>query len=646
MIVSQTVGRLGFDPLRLGFLLRTAVAAFCAVAAAWAIGLEHPQWSGMTVWAASVPFRGALVEKSIFRILGTILGAAFGVVLLFLSGGEPWFIVPGLALWIGLCVGAGNILRGFVAYGVMLAGYSAAMVVLLHSAHTTGSLAAGSLAIGIDRILTVLVGVLIALIIGWIFAAPPNREGLNSRVRWLSGRILSDLAERLTGTGPDGGSAEHAYLVEMAGIEEGLDVHAAGSLRSREMARSIRRILLAQVSVLLRMRHLPGETYKPACIEALRAASVTVDGPARPDEAATAIRRAVSHCCFDRGLRDALDSMADALAGLRAVGGGEVSVPRNAISLHRDWIGARHALLRAAAVMFVVGLPWLATGAEAGAFMMLGTAVMITVFSTFENPAQTTRYALVGQFVGASAALACRWIAWPLASGPVGMTMMMLPFIMLGGFLLAHRRTTAIGFDYNMVLLLMLQPVWPLAGSFGDSLISAIAIVLGPLIALLSYRWIFPVDGRRRLGTLVTMMVHEIEAMASRGDSFERRSLWRARLYHRVLRLVSWSEKTGSSTESAAGGSFAVLLLGTVILQMHEMLAKPDLPPRTARRLKATLARLRHVGNDPLRAAHSLDRLTSGLADRTDVDHALLKQSAVELRRHIKFFQFAALKVF
>lgn len=78
---------------------------------------------------------------------------------------------------------------------------------------------------------------------------------------------------------------------------------------------------------------------------------------------------------------------------------------------------------------------------------------------------------------------------------------------------------------------------------------------------------------------------------------------------------------------------------------MHEMLAKPDLPPRTARRLKATLARLRHVGSDPLRAARSLDRLTSGLADRTDIDHALLKKSAVELRRHAEFCRFADLKI-
>ena len=48
----------GFDSARLRQHLRTAFAACIAVLAAWALGLEHPQWAGMTVWAASQPLRG------------------------------------------------------------------------------------------------------------------------------------------------------------------------------------------------------------------------------------------------------------------------------------------------------------------------------------------------------------------------------------------------------------------------------------------------------------------------------------------------------------------------------------------------------------------------------------------------------------
>jgi hypothetical protein len=49
----ESATRWGFDSARLRQHLRTAFAACIAVFAAWALGLEHPQWAGMTVWAAS-----------------------------------------------------------------------------------------------------------------------------------------------------------------------------------------------------------------------------------------------------------------------------------------------------------------------------------------------------------------------------------------------------------------------------------------------------------------------------------------------------------------------------------------------------------------------------------------------------------------
>ncbi|NLH79386.1 MAG: FUSC family protein, partial [Phyllobacteriaceae bacterium] len=122
--------RLGFDPVRLRFAAPTAVAACLALALSAALGLEHPQWSGMSVWAASQPSRGQLLEKAFFRFAGTVSGTTAGVSLVWLSADRPWLLVIGLAAWIAACAGIGNLQRGFVSYGTMLAGYSAAMVAL------------------------------------------------------------------------------------------------------------------------------------------------------------------------------------------------------------------------------------------------------------------------------------------------------------------------------------------------------------------------------------------------------------------------------------------------------------------------------------------------------------------------------------
>jgi uncharacterized membrane protein YccC len=85
----------GFDASRLGFGLRTALACALAIVLAWALGLEHPQWSGMTVWVASQPVRGHLLEKGFFRLAGTASGTLVGMVLVVLSQSSVLVMVVG-----------------------------------------------------------------------------------------------------------------------------------------------------------------------------------------------------------------------------------------------------------------------------------------------------------------------------------------------------------------------------------------------------------------------------------------------------------------------------------------------------------------------------------------------------------------------
>ncbi|MEF9605739.1 FUSC family protein, partial [Paracoccus sp. PXZ] len=92
--------RRGFDGGRLRFATRTALACCLAVLIAWAMGLEHPQWSGMSVWAATQPLRGQLLEKAFFRFAGTLVGTVAGVLLVLGAPLHPGVLVLGLALWV------------------------------------------------------------------------------------------------------------------------------------------------------------------------------------------------------------------------------------------------------------------------------------------------------------------------------------------------------------------------------------------------------------------------------------------------------------------------------------------------------------------------------------------------------------------
>ncbi|PWC39765.1 FUSC family protein [Azospirillum sp. TSO35-2] len=626
MTAVATLSRLGFDAARLPFALRTALGACLALLVAWLLGLEHPQWSAMTVWASAQPTRGMLVEKSLFRGVGTVVGVVVGVLLVLVSLGQPILMVVGLAVWLGLCAGAGNVLRGFVSYGAILAGYSAAMVALLDTAHPDRILA-----LGLDRFLTVLVGVLTALVIGLLLTPKAAEDEIVGRMRRLTGRVLRDLAARLHGDGGVAAREQHALLSDMAAIEEALDPHGAGSRRSRRSARTLRDVLIAQTAALLWLRGSEAEAIDPAAGAAvgaaLRQAADALDRGAAADGVA-ALRRAVERSADAPALRETLQRIEAALSARLGVGDAEPD--RGAMPpatphllhapLHRDWVGAREALIRAAATVLLVGVAWQLSGWSAGAFTLLGTTVMISLFSTFENPAVIMRHVLLGQAAGALAALACRWLVWPAAGGELGLILLVMPFILAGALAVAHRRTMASGFDYNMVMLLLLQPHYPLTGSVAASAATVLAVVAAPVVALAAFRLAYPADARRRMDTLVGMMLHELEGIAAAPDAPAHWRVWRVRLYHRLLRLVRWVDKTGERDLVAIDGSLAMLQVGRAILRLQELRGGADLPPATARRFDAALRRLRRITRDPDRARSALERTARWLARTTPAE--------------------------
>ncbi|MGE4326511.1 MAG: FUSC family protein, partial [Pseudodonghicola sp.] len=457
MIAS--LAKLGFDTPRMLYAGRTAITACLAFMLAWMLGLEHPQWAGMTVWAATQPTRGQLLEKSLFRILGTISGTIVGVLLVLSMQIHPSFLVIGLTLWVGLCTWFGNLQRGFVAYSTVLAGYTAAMVSLLDSAHPDHVFALGA-----DRFATVLTGVLTAAVIGYLLSPKVDANGLRRRLRDL----LADLLERAAapaGTITEDGDRD--LLSRLAAIEEGLDPHAAGSIRSRREVRATRALLIAAIPALLRRRNGADIAADEITAERLRGAAQAL----RADDLAgtqAALALATQAAAFGPapGLRDTLAALGTALAQWARPTDPLTPEPALPIVLHRDWTGAREAMIRAMGGLGLFGAFWLITGWSMGGYMMLGLSIMLSLMSTMENPAQFMRFVALGQVYGVLGALAARWLVWPLAENEFQLIVLTLPFILFGTLLVGHRRTVAASFDYNMVMLLLLQPHFPLTGSF------------------------------------------------------------------------------------------------------------------------------------------------------------------------------------
>ncbi|GEO85466.1 MULTISPECIES: FUSC family protein [Alphaproteobacteria] len=641
MSPKQWMIQFGFDMPRLGFSLRTALAACLALLVAWAIGLEHPQWSAMTVWAAAQPTRGQLLEKGFFRALGTLIGVAVGVGLVAFSGGHPAPLVIGLSIWIGICVAAGNLLRGYVSYGAMLSGYSASMVALLDSGHPDHVLSLGA-----DRAATIMVGVATAVVIGWLLTPATAEQEMTGRMRRVTARLLRDLALGLkTGTAAPLGDEQQALLAEMAAIDELLDPHGAGSRRSRQTVRAMRTVLSVQVSLLLAGRR-GAHPHDEAVAALLDSAASGFEGGGSADAPLAAIDQAADHAGLESELGAALQSLSQAIRTHRVALGQDVQAPANTsasagypIVLHRDWIGARQAAIRATACMLAVGFLWVVTGWASAPYLLLGLSIMTTIFSTFENPAQTMRYVLLGQVLGSAGALLCRFVAWPLAGNELEVVLLTLPFILVGPLFFSHRRTLPTAFDYAMVSLLLLHPVYPLTGDLPSMLSSIVALLMAPLIALVAYKAIFPLDAGKRLDMLIVMMVHELQDMARAEDASQHRLTWRARLYHRLLRLIRYAERSGGTHREVTEGGLAVLSVGRSILMLQDLVRSGAMAPGAERAARAALQRLKQVRSAPEKAASAMARAAERLAAAHSREAGQLAGAAEALQANGAFLQ-------
>lgn len=143
----------------IAFTVRTAAAAIAALAMAYGFELQDPQWAVVTVYLIAQPTAGAALAKGVNRILGTVVGALFGLFVLALYAQAPIAFVGAMSLWFGLSIYLAARLRNFTAYGALLAGYTALLV-----GYDGGADPAGAWEIAVDRSSEIIIGIIVSAI--------------------------------------------------------------------------------------------------------------------------------------------------------------------------------------------------------------------------------------------------------------------------------------------------------------------------------------------------------------------------------------------------------------------------------------------------------------------------------------------------
>lgn len=110
------------------FAIKTFGAATLALYLALWIDLPRPYWAVSTVYITSQVLAGDTRSKALYRVLGTLLGAAVSIALVPNLVNAPVLLSLAIAVWVGFCLYFSLLDRTPRSYVLMLAGYTAGII--------------------------------------------------------------------------------------------------------------------------------------------------------------------------------------------------------------------------------------------------------------------------------------------------------------------------------------------------------------------------------------------------------------------------------------------------------------------------------------------------------------------------------------
>jgi uncharacterized membrane protein YccC len=421
------------------FAGRTALAAVLALVCSIALGLHEPHWAAWTVVSVGLPSRGDGLQKSLNRAIGTIIGAAVGVLLVFAAHGDQPLLVGLLSAWLAVGVYAGITLRNYRAYAAVLAGYTA-VILAMSLAGESGHL----LDVGRDRCTGILIGIACALVV--VLSSRDVQSGqANQRIRRAIAAACQWSADRLAGlpraVAGDGIGPQRlrGQLSEILALDGAVHSATAESPALWTLAGRLHGVVTALLDLLVISRSVERNTRTAARhgamneeVEAAVAkASVLLASVARTmrgeptDEVEElrvlrwrghALRKLLSSIhagnVIERRRIDLVSALLGASAAILAAYAVMTREPHVArtetypapvYALNRHY--AITAALRAASALLLAGFLWIATGWQGGPLFVSFTGIAIALFAIRPDPRHTGIHFLASGAVGAGAAL-------------------------------------------------------------------------------------------------------------------------------------------------------------------------------------------------------------------------------------------------
>ncbi len=610
---SSVMQTLGLDRAGANHALRLALSAWLAFVIAASLHVHNAYWAAMPVWVVAQSSRGLLLERAFFRIVGTLIGAAFGFGILHLTG-NAYLQLALLSSVVVVSAGLTHLLRGVHSYGALMTGITVAVVILpsfISPAHSDG--------IAWARVECTLIGVtVVTLVMGW-FTPGTRRDVFYQRVRVLAGDAVAFAAMAVDMREADVIlQSERQVLKEMSDIDATASMISAGSAEGYRRQHHVDTLIAASISVMaaaraIRARVRRGETAPetlPAILRSLSArlkTGVNDRGESFPPAAIPDTTPELKR------LSEAIGQLENAEKALFAestrADARSFGRKQAYIAPQRDWSLARNTGLMAGSAVFLAGLAVCLTASPAVELAALGVCIFSMVLGSMPMPQVIAPQMLVGVVAGVILATFYRFAIQPHLQSTLMLTLSVLPFMLAGGFARASNKTAIPAIDANMCFLLTSQAGMP-AVAAPEILSGAAAMLVGAGIITIGF-WRLPRQFNRHALDAANAIRRDLERLIRQPVS--PRHDWHSRAARQILRLMLHIGRAGKLGREAPDGLLAAFNLGHAIAGLQQQSRSPGYDENTRAQTQLALQTLVNLKDDPEKAAAHLLHLAESI---------------------------------
>ena len=207
------------------FGLRLSASVCLALYIAFWLQLDNAYWAAASAAAVNQPSLGASLRKGWFRMIGTLTGATFIVVLTACFVQNRIAFLMGLALWGGGCALVATLLRNFATYAAALAGFTA-VIVASDELGATGGATGGAFMFAVTRAGEICIGIACAGVILGATDFGGARRRLATVLANLTQQITGQFVATLTATAarrPDTQSIRREFIRRVIALDPTID---------------------------------------------------------------------------------------------------------------------------------------------------------------------------------------------------------------------------------------------------------------------------------------------------------------------------------------------------------------------------------------------------------------------------------------